>query len=217
MLITPHHSYNCNCNYTTLNTIPLQLQRHYTTLQVQLHYTTLHPGVVRWPLQPLQPFQKTQLQPPFGPSVDSLCHPWFTTTNLSYRFPIFDTSATALCGTTGKLRLWSCIYIYIYIRSFVMPASHCVILETVPLEIEQAISPLPQDLGDLMSSLRLRRVQVPWCSQSTICFTVFSGSPLQILHPWKWRRDAHFSCQEGPHVKCMKREGLCTRMKSFQT
>ena len=42
----------------------------------------------RWPLQPLQPLQKTQLQPPFGPSVDSLCHPWFTTTNLSYRFPI---------------------------------------------------------------------------------------------------------------------------------
>jgi hypothetical protein len=34
--------------------------------------------------------------------VDSLCHPWFTTTNLSYRFPIFETSATALCGTTGR-------------------------------------------------------------------------------------------------------------------
>ena len=30
-----------------------------------------------------------------------LCHPWFTTTNLSYRSPIFETSATALCGTTG--------------------------------------------------------------------------------------------------------------------
>jgi len=29
--------------------------------------------------------------------VDSLCHPWFTTANLSYRFPIFETS-----GTTGK-------------------------------------------------------------------------------------------------------------------
>ena len=57
--------------------------------------------MVRWPLEPLQPFQKTQLQPPVGPSVDSLCHPWFTTTNLSYRFPIFETSATALCGTTG--------------------------------------------------------------------------------------------------------------------
>ena len=37
-----------------------------------------------------------------------LCHPWFATTNLSYRFPIFETSATALCGTTG-------IYIYITI------------------------------------------------------------------------------------------------------
>ena len=59
--------------------------------------------MVRWPLQPVQPLQKTQLQPPFGPSVYSLCHPWFTTTNLSSRSPIFETSATALCGTTGKL------------------------------------------------------------------------------------------------------------------
>ena len=32
----------------------------------------------------------------------SLCHPWFTTTNLPYRFPDFETSATALCGTTGN-------------------------------------------------------------------------------------------------------------------
>ena len=60
----------------------------------------------RWPLQPLQPLQKTQLQPPFGPSVDWLCHPWFTTTNLSCRFPIFETFATALCGTTGSPRTW---------------------------------------------------------------------------------------------------------------
>ena len=43
---------------------------------------------MRWPLQPLQPLQQTQLQPPFGQSVDSLCHPWFTATNVSYRFPI---------------------------------------------------------------------------------------------------------------------------------
>ena len=61
---------------------------------------------MRWPLQPLQPFQQTQLQSPFGQSVDSLCHPWFTTTNFSYRFLIFETSATALCGTTGMINLW---------------------------------------------------------------------------------------------------------------
>ena len=58
-----------------------------------LHYKCTTPHYiqqlcVRWPLQPLQPFRKTQLQPPFGPSVYSLCQPWFTTTNLSYSFPI---------------------------------------------------------------------------------------------------------------------------------
>ena len=35
--------------------------------------------------------------------MDSLCHPWFTTTSLSYRFPISETSAAALCGTTGLI------------------------------------------------------------------------------------------------------------------
>ena len=40
----------------------------------------------------------------------SLCHPWFTTTNLSYRFPIFETSATALCGTTGIPKIASWLY-----------------------------------------------------------------------------------------------------------
>ena len=106
-------------NYTTPQLqLQLQLQLHYTyyTLQLQLHYTTpynynyncttphfIQQLWVRWPLQPLQPLQKTQLQPPFGPSVDSLCHLWFTRTNLSYRFPIFETSATNLRGTTGKM------------------------------------------------------------------------------------------------------------------
>ena len=31
-----------------------------------------------------------------------LWHPSLTAINLSYTFPILETSATALCGTTGK-------------------------------------------------------------------------------------------------------------------
>ena len=56
--------------------------------------------------------------------MDSLCHPCITTTNLSYRFPLFETSATALCGTLGTgldldigidfdLDPYTSIYIYI--------------------------------------------------------------------------------------------------------
>ena len=71
-----------------------------TTTTTALHHTTSSScGEVTAATIATTP--KTQLQPPFGPSVDSLCHPWFTTTNLSYRFPIFETFATALCGTTG--------------------------------------------------------------------------------------------------------------------
>ena len=40
-------------------------------------------------------------QPTFNPPVVSLCHPCITTTHLSYRFTVFETSATALCGTIG--------------------------------------------------------------------------------------------------------------------
>ena len=46
----------------------------------------------------------SEAQPLFGPSVSWLCHPCITTAHLSYRFPIFETSATALCRTTGNVR-----------------------------------------------------------------------------------------------------------------
>ena len=104
-------------NYTTL---PLQLDYTTAQLQLQLRYTTLHPAVVvRWLPQPLQPLQKTQFQTPFGPSVDWLCHPWFTTANLSYTFPIFETSATASCGTTG-IYLYHSRSIQLHILFFIM-------------------------------------------------------------------------------------------------
>ena len=77
-LITPHHNYNCN--YPTLTTLHynynLQLQLHYarttTTPTTALHHTTSSScGEV---ITATIPLEKTQLQPPFGPSVDSLCH-----------------------------------------------------------------------------------------------------------------------------------------------
>ena len=73
-------------------------------LQLQLRYTTLHPAVVGEVTDQViiaATPGKIQLQAPFSPSVDSLCHPGFATTDLSYRFPIFETSAAALCGTIG--------------------------------------------------------------------------------------------------------------------
>ena len=59
-------------------------------------------------------------QPPFSPSVASLCHPWFTTTNFSYSFPFFETSATALRGTTGNYNGTQIIVIIIMIMILLM-------------------------------------------------------------------------------------------------
>ena len=51
---------------------------------------------MRRPLQPLQPLQKTQLEPPVR-SISGFAHAIRDSqpTNLSYRFPTFETSATA--------------------------------------------------------------------------------------------------------------------------
>ena len=59
-----------------------------TTLQLQLqpHYATLHPAVVGEVTT--HATIAATLHPPFRPSVDSLCHPCITKTNLSYKFPI---------------------------------------------------------------------------------------------------------------------------------
>ena len=66
--ITPQLQLHCT---TLITTTP-----HYTTLQLQLHYdynsTTPHyiqQLWVRWPLQPLEPLQKTQLQPPYSSTL----------------------------------------------------------------------------------------------------------------------------------------------------
>ena len=54
-----------------------------------------------------------------------LWHPSLTAINLSYTFPILETSTTALCGTTGILYVYICIYyihlyIYIYVYRLIL-------------------------------------------------------------------------------------------------
>ena len=113
---TPTHAYNYNhvslhyagLHYTTLHYITLghytstiQLRIHYTnytTPQLQLHYVTITTAAAlhhttsscsRWGGHCNHcNHSKTQTQPPFSPSLDSLRHPWITTTNLSSGFRI---------------------------------------------------------------------------------------------------------------------------------
>ena len=57
-------------------------------------------------------------RPQRQPSVDSLCQPWFTTTNLSYRFPIFGHFRHCLVRYYGYLYVYH-VYIYIYICNYI--------------------------------------------------------------------------------------------------
>ena len=65
-------------------------------------------------------------------SVFLICHLWLTTTNLSYRFPILETSTTASCETTGAYVciclfkyacmhacMHACMYVCMYARLYV--------------------------------------------------------------------------------------------------
>ena len=70
-----NYHYNYNCYSNSCNT---------TTTTTAIRYTTLHPAVVGEVTTATNP--RKQLQPPFGPSVGSLCHPCITTTHLSYSF-----------------------------------------------------------------------------------------------------------------------------------
>ena len=76
--------------YTNCTTPQLQPQLHYTTTTTPLHYNYSYNCNYNCATPHYYHCnhcsQKTQLQPPFGPSVDSLCHSWFTTTHLSYSF-----------------------------------------------------------------------------------------------------------------------------------
>ena len=79
-------------------TLQLQLRR-YTTLQIQpqLHYTTLHPVVMRDRCNHCNHSKNTTpttFRPISGFALPSVIHNY-----QPYRFPIFETSATALCGT----------------------------------------------------------------------------------------------------------------------
>ena len=60
--------------------------------------------------------------------MDSLCHPWFTTTNVSYRFPILKlppppcavllvniSNNIRTCMHTCRVSITVCLYTYIYI------------------------------------------------------------------------------------------------------
>ena len=69
-------SYSFNYHYTATTTA--------TTTTITLRFATRHCILQLWVRWPLQPRQKSH--PPFGPSMDSLCHPCITTTHLSYSF-----------------------------------------------------------------------------------------------------------------------------------
>ena len=84
-----HYIYNCNYKILQLllqlQQLQLQLQPQLQLqLQLKLHYAT-HPVVVVEVTTAALP--KSRLQSPFGPSVDSLCHPCIATFHLSYSAP----------------------------------------------------------------------------------------------------------------------------------
>ena len=128
-------AYNYNFHYTTTTTITtLQLPLHYNynyqysnsyNYNYNYNHTTPHYIQQLCVSRPLQPFQQAQLQPPVGPSVDSLCHPCITTTHLSYGLLSLKLPPPPCAALLAQvcMYLYACIsftdrnvYIYTYIH-----------------------------------------------------------------------------------------------------
>ena len=80
----------------------LQLQIHYSALQLQLRYTTLHQAVVGEVTTATIAATSKNTTPSTFWSISGFALPFMIHNNQPlHRFPIFETSATALRGTTG--------------------------------------------------------------------------------------------------------------------
>ena len=121
----------------------------------------------------------------------SLCHPWFTTTNLSYTFPILETSATASCGSTGIKYLypWHPLTLpsekeYVIQQHTELMMSLNLHLFTLPqTNIAPANRPFPK--GDSYSNH-------PFLGSS--CW--FQGGYMYIYNSSQWFEDSPFSLPE---------------------
>ena len=105
--MTPHHNYN----YTTL--ITLHHNYSFTTLQLQVqpHYTTLHPAVVGEVTTATIATISKNINPITFQSISGFALPSMHHSNSPLpKWPIFETSVTALCGTTGINILYSKLY-----------------------------------------------------------------------------------------------------------
>ena len=98
MTLPLHYNYSCNYHYTTTTTATKNTTTNYTTPCATLHSAVV--GEVATATTPKNT-TPTTFRSISGFALPSVIHNNY---NLSCRFPIFETSATALCGTTGILQ-----------------------------------------------------------------------------------------------------------------
>ena len=104
--------------------------------------------------------------------MGSLCHCCVTPSHLSYRFSIFETSATALCGTTGMLSSFH--------HHFIIISSN----NPTPMDDEAQKSKVNHRCDTLIPSRSLRTARV---SSSPAVITVATPAPLGRLMTLLWR------------------------------
>ena len=133
-----------------------------------------------------------------------LWHPWLTTTNLSYSFPLLETSAAALCGTTGIFTyIWLILMVnvgkysihgsygirFIWIQSVDQMSLRC---RESPFEKILLTNPMPM-LGccGCLSLGRETAYPVDFCTSSSTSLNINNLVKLTISSPFK--KHLHFS------------------------
>ena len=112
--MTPPHM-QLQLLYTNYTTPQLQLQYATTTTTTALRHTTC--SSCGWGDRPGDHWNhcnhsKTQLQTPFSPSMDSLCHPWLTS-------PIGFLFLKLPPPPCAALLVYNCVYNYLYIYVYI--------------------------------------------------------------------------------------------------
>ena len=119
-LIKPYHNYNCTATTTALHEV------HYTTTTPPLHYTTTTTALHHTTSSSCGwrdhcnhcnhcNHSKKNTPTPFGPSVDSLCHPCITTTHLSSSVLSLKLPPPPCAVLLVYIYIRIYVYIYIYI------------------------------------------------------------------------------------------------------
>ena len=185
-LIKPYHNYNCTATTTALHEV------HYTTTTPPLHYTTTTTALHHTTSSSCGwrdhcnhcnhcNHSKKNTPTPFGPSVDSLCHPCITTTHLSSSVLSLKLPPPPCAVLLVYIYIYVYTYIYIYYIINYMSHKACTGVYTCSILRQPRCWPSPDTNRTDFAEPRLNHERVA-AACSWINLSASASASLQKVH-----------------------------------